>query len=224
MEVGGGDRLIGWTGKRCGSSCALARETRQRRKLSWDVEPSRVTRTWAKPNNFYIEVKEGRKLRIGRWLLFLLTWSIWPAAEAAPFTDSKLWSILFFRIVGEISLLDCFIVVNLTTDNPDYLRGGREAARISIPRSVRAAWEIASSSRMSFSETVQWWQEWQLRILVLSSLFLQYFLFMSSIFRKRCIPAWVRFFIWLAYLGSDAMALYALATLFNYPQKNPSRR
>ena len=86
--------------------------------------PSRVTRTWAKPNNFYIEVKEGRKLRIGRWLLFLLTWSIWPAAEAAPFTDSKLWSILFFRIVGEISLLDCFIVVNLTTDNPDYLGGG----------------------------------------------------------------------------------------------------
>jgi len=74
---------------------------------------------------------------------------------------------------------------------------------------------------MSFSETVQWWQEWQLRILVLSSLFLQYFLFMSSLFRKRCIPAWVRFFIWLAYLGSDAMALYALATLFNYPKQIP---
>ena len=74
---------------------------------------------------------------------------------------------------------------------------------------------------MSFSETVQWWQEWQLRILVLSSLFLQYFLFLSSLLRKSCIPAWVRFFIWLAYLGSDATALYALATLFNYPKQIP---
>jgi hypothetical protein len=28
-----------------------------------------------------------------------------------------------------------------------------------------------------------------------------------------------RFFIWLAYLGGDALAIYALATLFNRQQK-----
>ncbi|CAM0150386.1 unnamed protein product [Urochloa decumbens] len=74
---------------------------------------------------------------------------------------------------------------------------------------------------MSFPEAVQWWQEWQLRILALFSLFLQYFLFMCSLLRKCCIPSWVRFIIWLAYLGSDAIALYALATLFNYPKNTP---
>lgn len=33
--------------------------------------------------------------------------------------------------------------------------------------------------------------------------------------RKRSIPAWFRLTIWLAYLGSDAVAIYALAVLFN---------
>ncbi|VAH12889.1 unnamed protein product [Triticum turgidum subsp. durum] len=68
---------------------------------------------------------------------------------------------------------------------------------------------------MGFSEMVQWWDEWQLRVLVLGSLFLQYFIFVEAGMRKRCIPSWFRFFIWLAYLGSGALAIYALATLFN---------
>ncbi|XBJ07105.1 hypothetical protein VPH35_012674 [Triticum aestivum] len=72
---------------------------------------------------------------------------------------------------------------------------------------------------MGFSEVVQWWDEWQLRVLVLGSLFLQYFLFVAAGMRKRCIPSWFRFFIWLAYLGSDALAIYALATLFNSHRK-----
>ncbi|KAM3406315.1 hypothetical protein ACQJBY_000415 [Aegilops geniculata] len=72
---------------------------------------------------------------------------------------------------------------------------------------------------MGFSEVVQWWDEWQLRLLVLGSLFLQYFLFVAAGMRKRCIPSWFRFFIWLAYLGSDALAIYALATLFNSHRK-----
>jgi hypothetical protein len=41
-------------------------------------------------------------------------------------------------------------------------------------------------------------QENQLRVLVVASL-----------------AIWLRFSIWLAYLGSDAVAIYALATLFN---------
>ncbi|XP_066341527.1 uncharacterized protein [Miscanthus floridulus] len=68
---------------------------------------------------------------------------------------------------------------------------------------------------MAFSDAVQWWEEWQLRILVLCSLFLQYFLFIAASLRKRCLPAWFKFLTWLAYLASDAVAIYALATLFN---------
>jgi hypothetical protein len=34
---------------------------------------------------------------------------------------------------------------------------------------------------MGFSEAVQWWEEWQLRILVLTSLFLQCFLGFAGI-------------------------------------------
>ncbi|KAL6659171.1 hypothetical protein ACP70R_003211 [Stipagrostis hirtigluma subsp. patula] len=72
---------------------------------------------------------------------------------------------------------------------------------------------------MCLSTVVLWWEEWQLRILVLSSLFLQYFLCFATPRHKRSISQLLRFFIWLAYLGSDAVAVYALATLFNWHKK-----
>ncbi|XBI60418.1 hypothetical protein VPH35_041350 [Triticum aestivum] len=65
------------------------------------------------------------------------------------------------------------------------------------------------------SRAVQWWDEQQLRALVLGSLAVQYFLCFSAARRKSRIPPWYRFFIWLSYLGSDALPIYALATLFN---------
>ncbi|KAL6844572.1 hypothetical protein ACP4OV_025231 [Aristida adscensionis] len=65
------------------------------------------------------------------------------------------------------------------------------------------------------SRAVHWWEEWQLRVLVLGSMFIQWFLAIFAMFRKRAIPSWFRFLIWLAYIGSDALAIYALATLFN---------
>jgi hypothetical protein len=61
----------------------------------------------------------------------------------------------------------------------------------------------------------QWWLEWQLRVLVLGSLFVQFILFFSAALRKRVIPSWIRFIIWLSYVGGDALAIYALATLFD---------
>ncbi|KAF8665241.1 hypothetical protein HU200_054137 [Digitaria exilis] len=73
---------------------------------------------------------------------------------------------------------------------------------------------------MGFSEGVQWWEDWQLRFLVLFSLYIQYFLFFAAILRKRRIPHWFRFLIWLAYLGCDAVVIYALATLFNLHKKD----
>ena len=68
---------------------------------------------------------------------------------------------------------------------------------------------------MGFSEGVQWWGEWQLRLLVLASLFLQYFLFLGALLRKGRIPSWFRSLIWLAYHCCDLVVIYALATLFN---------
>jgi len=96
-----------------------------------------------------------------------------------------------------------------------YLRSGNGGAYC-VPNTLHNR-ELGGQMGLS-SEALQWWQEWQLRILVLSSLFLQYFLFLCSPLRKRCIPDCVRFFIWLTYLGSDAIALYALATLFYSPR------
>nr|CAB3454229.1 unnamed protein product [Digitaria exilis] len=63
---------------------------------------------------------------------------------------------------------------------------------------------------MSFSAAVLWWEEWQLRILVLSSLTVQWILFLSAIKRRRAIPGWF----------SDALAIYSLATLFNRRRKH----
>ncbi|KAL6655034.1 hypothetical protein ACP70R_005860 [Stipagrostis hirtigluma subsp. patula] len=68
---------------------------------------------------------------------------------------------------------------------------------------------------VDLSSAVQWWEEWQLRVLVLGSLILQFFLFFASIVRNFRMPSFFRLCIWLAYLGADALAIYALATLFN---------
>ncbi|KAF7081678.1 hypothetical protein CFC21_085595 [Triticum aestivum] len=73
---------------------------------------------------------------------------------------------------------------------------------------------------MDATGAVEWWEEWQLRILVLGSLVIQYFLLVSSVARKFPIRSWCRPVIWLAYMASDAIAIYALATLFNRQRKS----
>jgi hypothetical protein len=75
---------------------------------------------------------------------------------------------------------------------------------------------------VDLSSAVQWWEEWQLRILVLGSLFLQFvLLFIGSMMRHARIPM-LRLCMWLAYLGADALAIYALAALFNRHKKTPA--
>ncbi|XP_066323613.1 uncharacterized protein [Miscanthus floridulus] len=73
---------------------------------------------------------------------------------------------------------------------------------------------------MGLSSAMQWWEEWQLRILVLGSLSVQCYLALFASSRKKHIKPLYRLFIWLAYLGSDALAIYALATLFNRNKKD----
>lgn len=73
---------------------------------------------------------------------------------------------------------------------------------------------------MSLSSAVNWWEEWQLRILVLGSLVIQLYLAIFAPIRKSpSLSHLCRPLIWLSYLGGDALAIYALATLFNRQKK-----
>jgi len=74
---------------------------------------------------------------------------------------------------------------------------------------------------MSLSNVVSWWEEWQLRLLVLGSLAIQLYLAFAAPFRKwpAGLAKLYRLAIWVSYLGGDALAIYALATLFNRQKK-----
>ena len=52
-----------------------------------------------------------------------------------------------------------------------------------------------------------WWDKWQLRVLVVGSLILQWFLLLAAPMRKYTIPRCLRGCIWLAYISSDALAV-----------------
>lgn len=93
---------------------------------------------------------------------------------------------------------------------------------LQLPGQARAGRSPAEhlARHMGFSEAVAWWDEWQVRVLALASLFLQCFLYIAAPLRGRgIVPPSVRFLIWLAYMGSDAAAIYALAALFNHQRK-----
>ncbi|CAL5007841.1 unnamed protein product [Urochloa decumbens] len=69
---------------------------------------------------------------------------------------------------------------------------------------------------MSISSVVDWWEEWQLRVLVLGSLAIQLYLAVIAPFRMLTgLTRLNRLLVWVSYLGGDALAIYALATLFN---------
>nr|CAB3492173.1 unnamed protein product [Digitaria exilis] len=68
---------------------------------------------------------------------------------------------------------------------------------------------------MGFAQGNRWWERWQLHALVAGSLFVQFFLLLAAVLRKRRTPPWFRFLTWAAYISSDALAIYALALLFS---------
>ncbi|KAF7069126.1 hypothetical protein CFC21_074792 [Triticum aestivum] len=68
---------------------------------------------------------------------------------------------------------------------------------------------------MGLSDAMQWWDEWKLRVLVLCSLVIQFFLFFSGWVRIYHKLRRLRPLVWMAHIGGDALAIYALATLFN---------
>nr|CAB3491821.1 unnamed protein product [Digitaria exilis] len=69
---------------------------------------------------------------------------------------------------------------------------------------------------------VRWWDAWQMRVLVMASLLIQWFLLLAAPMRKYTIRNRLRRLIWLAYISCDALAIYALATLFNRQTKASS--
>ncbi|CBI35872.3 unnamed protein product, partial [Vitis vinifera] len=67
-----------------------------------------------------------------------------------------------------------------------------------------------------FSESVRkLWNEWELRFMVLLSLFLQIFLIIFSNRRKHTATPWIRILIWSAYLSADWVATVSLGILSN---------
>ncbi|PUZ64157.1 hypothetical protein GQ55_3G121200 [Panicum hallii var. hallii] len=76
---------------------------------------------------------------------------------------------------------------------------------------------------MGVTGAVHWWEESQMRVLVLGSLVVQFLLLIFSMVRRLSIPGWTRSVMWLAYLAGDALAIYALATLFNRHHKDQDR-
>ena len=55
--------------------------------------------------------------------------------------------------------------------------------------------------------------EWEIQLLVLLSFILQLFLFFTGSLRRRSKNWLLRGTIWIAYLGADVVAIYALGFL-----------
>ncbi|KAK3119270.1 hypothetical protein QOZ80_9BG0717060 [Eleusine coracana subsp. coracana] len=72
---------------------------------------------------------------------------------------------------------------------------------------------------MSLKHLWNVWGEWEIRVLVLSSLTLQVFLLFAGGLRKRISDWWLRMPLWLAYLLADYIAIYALGNLSQKKQK-----
>ncbi|CAM0874965.1 unnamed protein product [Alopecurus aequalis] len=59
----------------------------------------------------------------------------------------------------------------------------------------------------------QIWNQWEIQLVVLVSFTLQIFLFFTGYIRRYSTNALLRLFIWLAYVGADMVAVYALGLI-----------
>ncbi|CBI35874.3 unnamed protein product, partial [Vitis vinifera] len=100
--------------------------------------------------------------------------------------------IILFFIFGS-NIFECLVVFSLIF----LQRTGARAMQI-FPESMRKLWN-----------------EWELRLMVLLSLFLQIVLIIFSNRRKYTVTPWIRILIWSAYLSADWVATVSLGTLSN---------
>ena len=75
---------------------------------------------------------------------------------------------------------------------------------------------------LSATNAKGWWDEWQLRVLALASLVVQYAMFFIAGKRSFSTPSWFRQIVRLLFVGGDALALYALTTLFSRQKSCPA--
>ncbi|XP_048564844.1 uncharacterized protein LOC125545040 [Triticum urartu] len=81
------------------------------------------------------------------------------------------------------------------------------------PPEWKAEMEGNGMSTQSMGGLLTVWNEWEIRVLVLTSLALQVFLLFSAGIRKRNVSALLSVLLWLAYLLADSIAIYALGYL-----------
>ncbi|KAJ4977851.1 hypothetical protein NE237_008631 [Protea cynaroides] len=70
-------------------------------------------------------------------------------------------------------------------------------------------------TKMILSKIRKLWKMWELRALVLISLFIQVILILFGSHRKHTVTKWVSIFLWLGYLSADSVATLALGVLSN---------
>ena len=66
----------------------------------------------------------------------------------------------------------------------------------------------------------QIWNQWEIQLVVLVSFSLQIFLFFTGYIRRYSTNALLRLFIWLAYIGADMVAVYALGLISRNDQSD----
>ena len=81
------------------------------------------------------------------------------------------------------------------------------------PPEWKAEMEGSGMNTHSMGSLLTVWNEWEIRVLVLTSLALQVFLLFSAGIRKRNVSALLSVLLWLAYLLADSIAIYALGYL-----------
>ncbi|KAM3253927.1 hypothetical protein ACQJBY_047805 [Aegilops geniculata] len=68
-------------------------------------------------------------------------------------------------------------------------------------------------NHLAMKSLVQVFNEWEIQLLVLLSFMLQIFLFFTGSLRRSTTNKFLRLLIWIAYLGADSVAVYALGIL-----------
>jgi len=78
---------------------------------------------------------------------------------------------------------------------------------------------IGYKTQSTMSSLLEIWNLWEIQLMVLTSFVLQLFLFVTGSLRRRNISGPLRVSIWLAYVGADLVAAYALGLFSEYEEK-----
>lgn len=81
--------------------------------------------------------------------------------------------------------------------------------------------QVTHTKMLKSAKAVVWqaWNEQDIQVTVVISLIVQLFLLFAGILRRRKIFGFLRFIIWLAYVGADAIAVFAIGLLCKYEEK-----